>query len=315
MEMAKRRIICVVGMHRSGTSMITRLLNMCGLELGPANRLLKPDKANPLGHFEHRGFLDLDRKLLKHFHATWYNPPDLPLKWEHDASVVPLLRQARALAASFPEGRPWGWKEPRACLFLPFWQLAIPGMKFLICLRSPLEVAKSLQTRNHMGIEHGAWLWYLYTLSALRDTQQRPRLLSFFDDYFDNRNQEISRVLAFCGLEDFNHITLLETAIAGDLRHHESGDQLLHDETVIPPECKKLYFGLRAIHGHKASPTDITEDSKGAAMSSAINDFAAEFTAQAAFRYFSGQQSVSVQSSQREQRMQKFLRTLRGASS
>jgi hypothetical protein len=60
-HMAQNRIICVVGMHRSGTSMITHLLHSCGLYLGPADRLLKAEKTNPLGHFEHRGFLDIDR--------------------------------------------------------------------------------------------------------------------------------------------------------------------------------------------------------------------------------------------------------------
>ena len=31
--------ICIAGMHRSGTSMITRLLNLCGLYLGPKTEL------------------------------------------------------------------------------------------------------------------------------------------------------------------------------------------------------------------------------------------------------------------------------------
>ena len=302
-------------MHRSGTSMIARMLNICGLELGPAGRLLKADKANPLGHFEHRGFLDIDRKLLKHFHATWHDPPDLPARWEEDPSLAPLLRQARALAAGFPENRSWGWKEPRASLFLPFWRQAIPNMDFLICLRNPLEVAKSLHKRNSLGIEHGAWLWYLYTLSSLRDTQQSPRLFSFFDDYFESRNEEISRVLAFCGLEDVKDTALLESAIAGELRHHESGDQLLRDEPAFPAECKKLYLGLRSILAQKDLRNDIGDETISAALSSAVNAFAAEFDAQAGFSYFLRNRSTNAQSSPSGKRLQKFLRTLRGTSS
>jgi hypothetical protein len=315
MELAQRHIICIVGMHRSGTSMIARLLNICGLELGPKERLLKADKANPLGHFEHRGFLDIDRKLLKHFHATWHDPPVLPPNWEEDMSLAPLLRQARTLAASFPETRSWGWKEPRASLFLPFWRHAIPKMDFLICLRNPLEVAKSLQRRNLLGIEHGAWLWYLYTLAALRDTQQSPRLFSFFDDYFESRNEEISRVLAFCGLADFNDTARLESAIAGELRHHESGDQLLRDEPTIPAECKNLYLGLRSILAQQDPRNIIGDESKSAALSSAVNTFAAEFDAQAGFSYFLRNRSPKAQRSPNGKRLQKFLRTLRGTSS
>ena len=315
MELAQRRIICIVGMHRSGTSMITRLLNICGLDLGAADRLLKADKANPLGHFEHRGFLDIDRKLLKHFHATWHDPPLLPPKWEDDMSLAPLLRQARTLAASFPETRSWGWKEPRASLFLPFWRRAIPKMDFLICLRNPLEVARSLQRRNLLGIEHGAWLWYLYTLAALRDTQQSPRLFSFFDDYFDNRDEEICRVLGFCGLERCNDTALLESAIAGELRHHESGDRRLRDEPAIPAQCRNLYLGLRSILAQQEMRNSIGDESKSAALSSAVNTFAAEFDAQSGFSYFLRNRSPKSQRSPNGKRLQKFLRTLRGTSS
>lgn len=314
MAMAQRRIICIVGMHRSGTSMIARMLNICGLDLGPADRLLKADKANPLGHFEHRGFLDIDRKLLKHFHATWQDPPDLPARWEDDPSLHSLLRQARALAASFPAENSWGWKDPRASLFLPFWRKAIPDMRFLICLRNPLEVARSLEKRNGMGLEHGARLWYWYTLLSLTDTQKCPRLFSLFDDYFESRGEEVRRVLAFCGLGDFKHTALLESAIAGELRHHESSDQLLRDEPAIPVECKKLYLGLRTILAQKDLRNTTGEETKSAELSSAVNAFAAEFDAQAGFSYFLRYRSTSAQSSQRGKGLQKFLRTLRGHS-
>lgn len=315
METAQRQIICIVGMHRSGTSMIARLLNIGGLNLGPADRLLKADKGNPLGHFEHRGFLDIDRKLLKHFHATWYDPPNLAPNWEDNPSLAPLLRQARALAAGFPERRSWGWKEPRACLFLPFWRLAIPNMGFLICLRNPLEVAKSLQARNRLSIEHGAWLWYLYTLSSVRDTQQCPRLLSIFDDYFERRDEEIRRVLAFCGLEDGSPAALLESAIESELRHHDSGDHLRRDEAAVPAECKKLYLGLRAILAQKDLRSDVGYAANGTAQSSALDSFIAKFETQPAFSYFAQSRSTSARSSPSGQRLQKFLRSLRRASS
>jgi len=315
MEIAQRRIICIVGMHRSGTSMIARLLNICGLDLGPADRLLKADKANPLGHFEHRGFLDIDRKLLKHFHATWSDPPDHPPNWELDPSLASLLRQARALAAGFPQKRTWGWKEPRACLFLPFWRQAVPNMNFLICLRNPLEVARSLQARNRLSVEHGAWLWYLYTLSSLRDTQQCPRLFSIFDDYFESRDEEIRRVLAFCGLEDCNHAAYLDSAIAAELRHHESGDQLLRDEASVPEECKKLYFGLRPILARKDLRTDTAHADLVTEPSSALDGFVAKFDTQPAFNYFAQHCSTNARSSQSGQRLQKFLKSLRRASS
>ena len=310
--MAQPRIICLVGMHRSGTSMIARLLNICGLDLGPPERLLKADKANPLGHFEHRGFLDIDRKLLKHFHATWHNPPDLPPGWETDPDLLPLLRQAHALAASFPQEKPWGWKEPRASLFLPFWRQAVPNMRFLFCLRNPLEVAESLQKRNRMAIEHGAWLWYLYTLSSLRDTQRCPRQFSFFDDYFARRDEEIARVLDFCGLGNFNDAAVLESAIDGELRHHESGDRRLSDELAAPAQCKDLYFGLRSIFAAREQRSEVSNAADGAVGSSALDSFIATFTSQAGFHYCSQRHFAAAKSARSGQRFKKFLNSMRG---
>jgi len=315
MEMAQRRITCIVGMHRSGTSMITRLLNICGLELGPPDRLLKADKANPLGHFEHRGFLDIDRKLLKHFHATWKSPPELAPGWEDDLGLAPLLDQARALTAGFPEGRSWGWKEPRASLFLPFWRRAIPKMGFLICLRNPLAVAESLQRRNSLGIEHGAWLWYVYTLSSLRDTQQCPRAISIFEDYFERAEEEVRRVLAFCGLENCGQLPLLESAIASELRHHESGDQLLRNNAAVPAACKELYFGLRAVLAHNDSWCDVAATANAKTSSAALDAFVAKFETQPAYNYFAQTRSTKARRTQSRQGLQQFLRSLRRASS
>ena len=313
METTQRRIICIVGMHRSGTSMIARLLNVCGLDLGPAYRLLKADRANPWGHFEHRGFLDIDRKLLKYFHATWYGPPDLPLKWEDDPNLSRLLREARALAADFSERRSWGWKEPRASLFLPFWRRAIPNMDFLICLRNPLEVAGSLQSRNRMSVEHGAWLWYLYTLSSLRDTEPCRRLISIFDDYFERRDEEVRRVLAFCGIHDFKHIAHLDSVIKAELRHHESGDQLLADDPAVPQVCKQLYLGLRSILAPNRLCTDADEGTYGAASVS-VNAFVAKFETAPAFKYFAQSRFSSARKLRNGQGLQKLLRSLHRAS-
>src|SRR5687768_2678269 len=115
--MAQARIICIVGMHRSGTSMIAGLLNRCGLDLGPADRLLKADKTTPVGQLEHRDCLDSDRKLRKHFHATWHCTPDVATTSKNSPSSSTLLSQARALAASLPSHKTSGWKQPRASLF------------------------------------------------------------------------------------------------------------------------------------------------------------------------------------------------------
>src|SRR5262245_52825426 len=209
-------------MHRSGTSMIAQILNQSWLYLGPPERLLKADATNPLGHFEHRGFLEIDRKLLKFFKATWREPPDLQPGWQLNPKLASLRAEAKALAATFNGKSPWAWKEPRASLFLPFWQEAIPNMKFVICIRNPLEVARSLEKRNRTPLKKGMSLWYRYMRASIEDTESCPRLFTFFDDYFRNGSAEIERLLRFCGLAMPADLALTLGSVSRELRHHSS---------------------------------------------------------------------------------------------
>jgi hypothetical protein len=243
----KENIVCIVGMHRSGTSMIARLLNVCGLDLGPAERLLKADATNPLGHFEHRGFLEIDRKLLRFFKATWREPPALQPGWHLDPKLESLRAEAKALVKTFAGKSSWGWKEPRASLFLPFWKEALPNMRFVICIRNPIEVGRSLEKRNKTPLRKGASLWYRYTRASIEDTEGCPRLFTFFEDYFDNGSAEIERLLRFCGLQLPGDNAQLNSAISTELRHHTSVIQSLLEEPAVTLECKLFYLGLRAI--------------------------------------------------------------------
>src|SRR6185312_7034486 len=57
--------LCIAGMHRSGTSMVTRLLNLCGLEIGRQSDLLRPRSSNPEGFWENRRFIRINDAVLR----------------------------------------------------------------------------------------------------------------------------------------------------------------------------------------------------------------------------------------------------------
>jgi hypothetical protein len=64
--MHSKDIICIVGIYRSGTSMVSRLLNLCGLDLGSPEKLTEANKNNPLGYFENKAFNKINRALRSH---------------------------------------------------------------------------------------------------------------------------------------------------------------------------------------------------------------------------------------------------------
>ncbi len=247
--------ICVIGMHRSGTSMVTRVLNACGLYLGPQDQLLNGYSSNPDGHFEHLGFLQINNNLLKNFGGSWDHPPRLTQGWQNADMMKGPRAQAVSLVASFVGKGHWGWKDPRTTVLVPFWKTITENLRFVICLRSPLDVAMSLQTRNGMTLTQGSYLWNRYMRSAIQDTRGSPRIFTFYDDYFDDTLAEIRRVTEFCGLEMPNERVACREMVSRNLRHQTSDISDLVTANSIPTEHKMLYLGLRALSSHtRAAP-------------------------------------------------------------
>src|SRR5205809_285670 len=70
-----RPVICVTGMHRSGTSMVARLLSLCGVYLGSPENLSRSAPDNRDGFWENPDFVELNDNLLAMVHAGWDLPP------------------------------------------------------------------------------------------------------------------------------------------------------------------------------------------------------------------------------------------------
>ena len=79
------RVICTLGMHRSGTSLVARLLSLLGVHLGPDERVLTAGEDNPKGYWEHRSFVDLNDEILARFGGRWDQAPAWPASWRHRA--------------------------------------------------------------------------------------------------------------------------------------------------------------------------------------------------------------------------------------
>jgi hypothetical protein len=155
-------------MHRSGTSAIAGALGLLGLQLPTAGDLMTGRYDNP-AHYESEALVSVDDHLLRALGGSWSSPPDLEDGWQF-STVVRGLRE-RALEAAwraFPEDRPIVWKDPRLCLLLPFWRSLIGTTPVSVLVwRSPVEVARSLRSRQGFTFSHGLALWYVYARSAL----------------------------------------------------------------------------------------------------------------------------------------------------
>jgi GT2 family glycosyltransferase len=264
-------------MHRSGTSMIAHLLNICGLDLGPPERLLAPQGDNPLGFFENAEFLRINDALLAHFGGSWRNPPVLADGWEQDFSLAPLFQEARNLVDSFSQSPRWGWKDPRTTILIPFWKSLIPDLRFVICVRNPLEVAQSLGNRDGFSIEEGSNLWDFYMHSAIKDTGNASRVLTFYEDYFINSLEEIDRIIGFCSLQRPDDPSKLRDTVSRELRHYNAQIVGLLRDKAISTRQKVFYMGLRSLSMQISSPS-MPESARNQLTSDALDRYAALFT-------------------------------------
>jgi GT2 family glycosyltransferase/glycosyltransferase involved in cell wall biosynthesis len=195
--------LCIAGAHRSGTSMVTRLLHCCGLELGPESELMPQQADNPDGFWEHLGFVALNDELLNELGGAW----DLPPKTDENftqARLDPLRDKARLLIESFDSARVWGWKDPRNSLTLPFWQKLLHGLKTVIVVRNPLEVAHSMRRRNGTSYSFGLRLWEIYNRRLIETAKNQQRLVTHYDLFFEDPESELRRITHFAGLPDAN---------------------------------------------------------------------------------------------------------------
>jgi hypothetical protein len=135
----------VLGMHRSATSLVTKGLFKTKVHIG--SNILSPDSGNPHGYWEDTHWLNLNKKILALAGGDWYFVPDEDaiLKVGERADIKGEIKQ---LVDERKRYDLWGFKDPRTTLTIRVILPYLENPHFIVCFRSPLEIAKSLYRRN-----------------------------------------------------------------------------------------------------------------------------------------------------------------------
>lgn len=168
--------ILILGMHRSGTSMVARLLNMMGAYFAPEGISTGANQENPKGFWERRDVRTLNDMLLHSAGADWHRVSDFTLEKIPAAALAQFKMEAGKIILDMDAHRPWFLKEPRFCLLAPLWLELLEVPVCVIVNRSPIEVARSLQMRNGFPIAVGLALWECYNIAALNATRGQRRI-------------------------------------------------------------------------------------------------------------------------------------------
>ncbi len=134
--------LIVAGFHRSGTSLVCRLLHRAGLFLG--YDLMGAAFSNPYGHFEDTEVVKLHEQLLADNGRTWMvGEPFIPVIAEsHWRGMERIIQRRNA------EHRLWAFKDPRVCSFMMVWKHLLPGAKMLLVYRHFSDTTYSLGRRQ-----------------------------------------------------------------------------------------------------------------------------------------------------------------------
>jgi hypothetical protein len=231
-EKSLGRGVIVLGMHRSGTSAVTGVLNTLGLPAARAEDRFPTKQWNARGNYESSSVTKFDDQLLQLLGGTWWAPPVLVPGWETDPQLSGALNRATTVfGAAHPAGR-WVWKDPRACLLLPFWdQVLGPDMPRIVVLRNPLEIADSLHERNGIPREHAVALTERHLSGCLRGSAGRPVLITSYDELLNRIDRWCRRTAAFVsanGIPIARPLPLdaAKSFLDTTLRHHREPDDL-----------------------------------------------------------------------------------------
>ena len=230
-EFGETPVVCILGMHRSGTSCLAGSLQQAGLHLGKYHSW---NRFNQKGSRENQDIVDFNDALLAANRGSWEKPPG-QLRFSR-ADV----ERARGLIRRYGGEQPWGFKDPRTLLTLPLWREAAVELKYVGIFRHPRAVAESLRRRSggHMGLSSAMALWGHYN-QLLYDAWRREQFPLLCFDWEEQRFLK--------GLADVaKSLALAESDAAPaffsrDLLHYQGQrwDQ-------IPFRIKRLYQQLAA---------------------------------------------------------------------
>ena len=174
--------IIVLGMHRSGTSLVTRLLHAMGGYVGAKEDLLPAMECNAEGFWERRDVQDINEDLLESLNASWDNPVKVDVRRLSVKALRDFNNATVPVVDELNQHQPWVVKDPRLSLFMSLWQPMLKSPFAVICWRNPLEVANSLKQRDGLPLAYGLALWEWYTISALKYVADIPSCLVSYND-------------------------------------------------------------------------------------------------------------------------------------
>ncbi len=193
--------IIVLGMHRSGTSLLAGALYNLGIFMGEDQNLMPAQEdVNAKGFWEHEGIVAIHDEIYRVLGSHWSQIAALPDGWVDYEQIAPFRSELLKIITTefFGKGL-WGFKDPRVCRLLPLWHSIFAELgvrpKFILLSRHPFEVAASLTKRDSdLSWGYSLFLWLRHTLEAEEYSKSFDRSWLTYEALNQDWRTEIKRV-------------------------------------------------------------------------------------------------------------------------
>jgi GT2 family glycosyltransferase len=249
--------LVILGMHRSGTSLLTRICNLLGADVGPD--VMPPGPDNPTGFWEHRGVVAANDRILAELGLSWRDPLPLPDDWLSRSSLARSKESVCAmLEADFASSALPCIKDPRLCRLIPFWEQVFDALswepRYVLVGRNPLEIQHSLATRNGLRPGVSLLLWLRYSLEAERLTRSRQRAFVSYESLLDGWAPALGKVGESLGIVwpalDQDRSGEIDAFVHPELRHHRYTDNDVKDDARLPAIVWETLRAFRKAEEH-----------------------------------------------------------------
>ena len=248
----EKSVVVVLGMHRSGTSAVTKGLEVLGVDLGP-NLMPALPNVNDKGFFEDLEINAINVELLREAGQDWHTLAFVPSSdLLHERHAPLRLRAIEVLRTRFRNVDRFGMKDPRLCRLLPFWQQVFEHLRlkvyYVIVVRNPLSVARSLERVYKLPPEKVYYLWLEHVLPSIRLTEGLPRVVVDYDVLMEAPEKQIARIARTLGIGGaLNRARLTEFTgefLEERLRHARFAPDDLFLDPLVPIPVRSAFTVL-----------------------------------------------------------------------
>lgn len=225
-----RKAIIVLGMHRSGTSALTRVLSLCGAAL-PKHPLAGPPESNARGHWEPLPIVDAHEQFLTAAGRRWDDILEFPESMFRSKLAAKYERHLTELALrEFGDAAMFILKDPRVSRLMHLWRPVFKKINAvpyaIIAIRNPLEVADSLERRDGWDQYRALVVWLRYMLAAERDTRDFPRCFIHYDHLIEDWRAAVVTIedrleISFGASQEGQAAKEIEAFLSPEMRHHK----------------------------------------------------------------------------------------------